>query len=191
VIVGGGFAGFWAAMAARRVAGAHTDIALISRDPILQIRPRLYEADPQDLGVDLRPLLAATDVRFVQGDAIGLDVDRHVVELVGGELEYARVVVATGSSMRRPPVPGAHEAFSIDTQSDATLFDRRLAEIAQTCANPVIAVIGSGFTGLELVLELRDRIATHGGESQAERLRIVLVDRAPVAARALGPVHGL
>jgi NADH:ubiquinone reductase (H+-translocating) len=187
VIVGGGFAGFWAAMAARRVAGAHIDIALISRDPILQIRPRLYEADPEDLGVDLRPLLAATDVRFVQGDAIGLDVDRRVVELVGGQLEYARVVVATGSSMRRPPVPGAYEAFSIDTQSDATLFDRRLAEVAQTCANPVIAVIGSGFTGLELVLELRDRIATHGGESQAERLRIVLVDRAPVAARALGP----
>jgi NADH:quinone reductase (non-electrogenic) len=186
VIVGGGFAGFWAAIAARRVC-THVDIALISRDPILQIRPRLYEADPQDLGVDLRPLLAAARVELVQGEAVRLDTGRRVVELGSGELEYGRLVVATGSSMRRPSVPGAEEAFSIDTQPDAICFDRRLAEVARTCASPVIAVIGSGFTGIELALELRDRIATHGSHGQAERMRIVLVDRGPVVGRALGP----
>jgi NADH dehydrogenase len=54
VVVGGGFAGFWAAVAARRVAPA-VDVVLVSRTPMLEMRPRLYEAEPaggegRDLG---------------------------------------------------------------------------------------------------------------------------------------------
>jgi NADH dehydrogenase len=44
LVIGGGFAGFWAAVAARRVAGARTGVTLVSREPMLEIRPRLYEA---------------------------------------------------------------------------------------------------------------------------------------------------
>src|SRR3546814_4961950 len=54
LVVGGGFAGFWAAMAARRVAGEQASVTLVSREPVLQMRPRLYEARPETLGVDLR-----------------------------------------------------------------------------------------------------------------------------------------
>ena len=39
-----------------------------------------------------------------------------------------------------------------------------------------IAVLGTGFTGIELALNLRDRMAVHGGPAAAKRLRIVLVD---------------
>jgi NADH dehydrogenase len=188
VVVGGGFAGFWAAVAARRAGGPRLSITVVSREPVLQIRPRLYEAQPQELGVDLLPLLEKVEVEFVRGDAAALDPALRTVTLREGDIvPYARLVVATGSAMRRPPVPGAERAYSIDTQSDAIGFDRRLARIAETRARPVIAVLGSGFTGLELALELRDRIAAHGSEAQAERLRIVLIDRAPVVGRALGP----
>jgi NADH:ubiquinone reductase (H+-translocating) len=188
VVVGGGFAGFWAAIAARRVGGSRLSIALVSREPVLQIRPRLYEAEPQELGVDLLPLLEKVDVEFVRGDAVALDPALRTVTLREGDIvPYARLVVATGSAMRRPLVPGAGWAYSIDTQSDAIVFDRRLARIAETSARPVIAVVGSGFTGIELALELRDRIVARGSEAQAERLRIVLIDRALVVGRALGP----
>jgi NADH dehydrogenase len=188
VVVGGGFAGFWAAIAARRVGGSRLSIALVSREPVLQIRPRLYEAEPQELGVDLLPLLEKVDVEFVRGDAVALDPALRTVTLREGDIvPYARLVVATGSAMRRPLVPGAGWAYSIDTKSDAIVFDRRLARIAETSARPVIAVVGSGFTGIELALELRDRIVARGSEAQAERLRIVLIDRALVVGRALGP----
>ena len=46
-IVGGGFAGFWAALAARRVAGSRAEVTLVSPQPVLQVRPRLYEARPE------------------------------------------------------------------------------------------------------------------------------------------------
>jgi NADH dehydrogenase len=188
LIIGSGFAGFWAAVAARRVASSGAAVTLVAPEPVLEIRPRLYEANPETLGVDLLPLLRKVDIRFVRGAAIGLDTAARTVTLAGGErLAYDRLVVATGSRMRRPPVPGAETAFSVDTQADAIAFDRRLAEIARDVAAPTIAVVGAGFTGIELALELRDRLTAHGAESAAERLRIVLIDRAAAVGPELGP----
>jgi NADH dehydrogenase len=187
VIVGGGFAGFWAAVAARRVGGDQVRITMVSPQPVLQIRPRLYEAHPETLGVDLVPLLETVQVSFVEASVIGVDVAGHVLTLSSGDtLGYDRLVVATGSVMRRPPVPGADDAFSIDDQAEAIAFDRRLAEIAES-PHPSIAVIGAGFTGIELALELRDRLATYGPAAAAEALRVVLVDRVDVVGNDLGP----
>jgi NADH:ubiquinone reductase (H+-translocating) len=186
LIIGGGFAGFWAAIAAKRVAVSRARVTLLSREPLLQMRPRFYEANPQSLCVDLQAPLAAAGVGFVQGEACDLDTAARIVSLVSGDvLSYARLVVATGSTMRRPAVPGASDAYSVDTRDDAITFDRRLAEIARTSRHPTIAVVGAGFTGIELALELRDRIAVH--RCDAEALRIVLVDRADTVGAELGP----
>jgi len=187
VVVGGGFAGFWAAVAARRVAPAEVDVVLVSRDPVLQVRPRLYEAEPESLQVDLLPLLERVGVDFIPGEATALDHDaRRLVLDDEQEIPYARLVVATGSAMRRPPLPGSDEAYSIDTVEEAIAFDRRLAEIAPDGGAPTLAVVGAGFTGIELTLELRDRLAFHGARGQAERARILLVDRAEVVGPELG-----
>jgi NADH dehydrogenase len=184
LVLGGGFAGFWAAMAAKRVA-ANAAVALVSRTPVLEMRPRLYEAHPETLGADLKEPLAAAGIGFIEGEAVGLDVAARKLKLASGEdLSYARLVIATGSALRRPPIPGVDRTFSIDTQAEAIRLDRYLAEIARKPGASVV-VIGGGFTGIELVLELRDRIAVHGGDG--ERLRIVLIDRAAETGAALGP----
>jgi NADH dehydrogenase len=205
LIIGGGFAGFWAALAARRVAGSRFGVILVSPEPALVMRPRLYEARPETLAVDLLPLLRKVDVGFVRGAAIGLDTAAKTVTLAAGDrLAFDRLVVATGSRMRRPPVPGAAAAFSVDTQGEAIVFDRRLAEIAKNVAAPTIAIVGAGFTGIELALELRDRFQAHvpakwtpvrrqehapmkESHGAAERLRIVLIDRAATVGLELGP----
>jgi NADH dehydrogenase len=188
LIIGGGFAGFWAAVAARRVAGPRAGVTLVSREPVLEIRPRLYEARPESLAVALPPLLRKVDVSFVCGEAIRLDTAAKAVMIAAGDrLAYDRVVVATGSRMRRPSVPGAEAAFSVDTQAEAIAFDRRLGEIVRDVAEPTIAVVGAGFTGIELALELRDRLVMHGADGVAERTRIVLIDRAETVGPELGP----
>ncbi len=179
LIVGGGFAGFWAAMAAKRLAGDKAEVMLVSRTPTLEMRPRLYEANPETLGIDLSTPLAAAGIRFVESEATGLDLGARRVQLKGNALPYDRLVIATGSAMRRPPVAGADQAYSIDTQAEAIRLDRRLAQGVRS-----IAVIGAGFTGIELALELRDRVAAHGGDG--ETLRIVLIDRAQTVGAELG-----
>jgi NADH dehydrogenase len=185
VVVGGGFAGFWAAVAARRVGGSTIAIKLISPEPSLVIRPRLYEANPHQLSVDLVPLLALLDIEFVRGSAVDLQADSRALLLDSGtSLHYDRLVVAVGSVMSRPAIPGAEEAYSIDCQADAVVFDRRLAEMALHNGEQSIAVVGAGFTGIELALELPDRLNVHGGNGDA--LRVVLIDRSPVVGNELG-----
>src|SRR5258708_33525794 len=106
LIIGGGFAGFWAALAARRVAGSRAGVTLVSPEPVLEIRPRLYEARPETLAVALLPLLRKGDGSFVRGEAIRLDTAAQGVTLAAGDrLAYDRLVVATGSRMRRRPGP--------------------------------------------------------------------------------------
>ena len=188
LIIGGGFAGFWAAVAARRVAGPRAEVTLLSPAPMLEIRPRLYEAKPETLGVDMRPHLATLGIGFVRGEAVALDAAAKIVTpAIGDNLAYDRLIVATGSRMRRPPVLGAAAAFSVDNQAAAIAFDQRLAEIARGVATPTIAVVGAGFTGIELALELRDRLKVHGADEAAERARIVLIDRAETIGPELGP----
>jgi NADH:ubiquinone reductase (H+-translocating) len=187
VIIGGGFAGFWAALAARRIIGPPMPVTLVSPEPVLQIRPRLYERNPETLAINPLPLLASVDVSFTQGEAVALDPDAQRVALASGALiEYQRLVVATGSRMRRPPIPSADLAYSIDNQREALTFDSRLKVIAREARMPRIVVIGAGFTGIELALELRDRLAEHGGSEAAERASLVLLDRADVLGPELG-----
>src|SRR3546814_18068893 len=110
------------------------------------MRPRLYEARPETLGVDLLPLLAKTGVRFIAGEATGLELgDGAVVLGTGARVGYDRLVVATGSRMRRPPVPGSEETYSIDTQGEAVAFDRRLGETARSDREAALATVGAGF----------------------------------------------
>ena len=187
VIVGGGFAGFWAAAAARRAGGSGVDITLVSSGGELQMRPRLYEAHPETLGVELAPFLHTLDVRFIIDTAVGLDLDRHEIILRDGVLAFDRAVIAAGSVMRRPNVAGADEAFSIDTQAEAIAFDRHLARLADSGKQITVVVVGAGFTGIELALELRTRLAALRTSEQPDDLRIVLVDRAADVGVDLGP----
>jgi NADH dehydrogenase len=187
IVVGSGFAGFWASLAARRIAGRRLGITLVSRAPVLQMRPRLYEAFPESLAVDLRPHLSAVGVGFMAGEVTSLDIDPHAIKLATGERRnYERLIVTTGSQLRRPPVLGAGDAFSIDSQPDAIVFDLHLREIARAVERPSIAVVGAGFTGIELALELRARVAVHNESGVAERLQIHLFDRAPLVGPELG-----
>src|SRR3546814_12137034 len=97
------------------------------------MRPRLDEARPETLGVDLLPLLAKTGVRFIAGEATGLELgDGAVVLGTGARVGYDRLVVATGSRMRRPPVPGSEETYSIDTQGDAVALEPLLGGNARS-----------------------------------------------------------
>ena len=73
LIIGAGFAGMYAATSAARlrhlqgVSPDELEIALISPEPFLVVRPRLYEANPETMKAPLTELFQATEVRYVQG----------------------------------------------------------------------------------------------------------------------------
>jgi NADH dehydrogenase len=199
LIVGAGFAGVWGALAAARVldgAGVTSrdvEVTLISPKPELQIRPRLYEREPQRMAAPLLPLLDAIGVKFVAGSVDELDVHGKRVTVVAatGErqtLGYDRLLLTSGSKLNRPPVPGlAKYAFSTDSIDDAVLLDQHLAQLAQqpdTPARNTVAVVGCGFTGIEVATEMPGRLRERFGADAA--IRVVVVGAQPDIGPDLG-----
>ncbi|MDQ2847790.1 MAG: FAD-dependent oxidoreductase [Actinomycetota bacterium] len=82
----------------------------------------------------------------------GLDLAAHHVSLAGGErIGYDKLLLATGSAVRRLDVPGA--------ELDGVLYLRRLADCeaikAAFAAASRVAIIGAGWIGLETAAAAR------------------------------------
>jgi NADH dehydrogenase len=185
VIAGGGFAGLWAALVARREINERTPvpITVVSRDEYLTIRPRLYEAKPEALRVLLADTLSPVGIELVVAEIEDVDPARQYLSTSAGDLGYERLVLATGSRLRTLPVPGAERCLDIDTYAGALQLDSRLSQL--TARNNRIVIIGAGFTGIELATELRPRIAITNPELAAV-VEIVLVDQATEVGSELG-----
>ncbi|MGU8080419.1 NAD(P)/FAD-dependent oxidoreductase [Burkholderia pyrrocinia] len=188
LIVGAGFAGVWGALGAARAldkAGAGSgdvEITLISPKPELQIRPRLYESEPQRMAAPLLPLLDAVGVNFVEGSVEEISVREKTlsVALADGQkrlLAYDRLLLTSGSSLSRPPVPGlAEHAFSVDRIEDAVALDSHFAALAKLPDSPArntVAVVGCGFTGIEVATELPKRLREWFGADVASRVVVI------------------
>jgi NADH dehydrogenase len=196
VIVGGGFAGLWATLVARRQiedAGAAIPVTLVSTSDQLTMRPRLYEPDPEDYRAPLRPVVETAGARLTIGAVTSIDTEGQSVTLSdgGGQIAYDRLVLATGSVLRRPPIDGAERhGFDNDTWSQAMVLEQHLAATLGGPPPPggdTFVVIGAGFTGIEIATEMRTRIAKHAGKVRAEAARVVLLDRTAQVGAKLGP----
>lgn len=198
VIVGGGFAGMWAALTAAREfasADAEVGITLVSRDEYLTVRPRLYEAFSEGLRAPLMPLFGPLGISLKLGSVESIDATGKAVEVLeaGGRttrLPYDRLVLAAGSVQRPLPIPGAAEfALDVDTFAGAQRFDEHLKAVLRGPDGPGrlgFVVVGAGFTGIEMAAELRTRIRLHADEETARKARVVLVERADAVGPELG-----
>jgi len=199
LIIGAGFAGMYAALSAARlrdVQGVSPDeleIALIAPEPTLVVRPRLYEAKPETLTAPLLEVLKSIDVVYVQGSAETIDTNARMVKVstAGGTrktLSYDRLVVATGSRLFRPNIPGlAEHGFSVDSLDDAVALDKHLHSLADRPARngrDTIVVAGGGFTGIEAATEMPARLrAILGKETKP---RVIIVERNGAIAPDMG-----
>ncbi len=199
VVIGAGFAGMNAALSAARLRDAkgvspdELEIAVISPQPVLVIRPRLYEPAPETLTAPLLELFRATNVVYVQGSVETIDTKAGSVDVVAprdqrSALTYDRLVLAAGSRLFRPNLPGlAEHGFSVDSLDDAVALDRhlhRLADAPRSAARATVVVAGGGFTGIEAATEMPARLRAILGEDAP--IRVVIVERGDVIAPDMG-----
>ncbi|WP_020655418.1 NAD(P)/FAD-dependent oxidoreductase [Massilia niastensis] len=200
VIAGSGFAGMWAALAAARaahVAGKSDDISITVVSPVaeLHMRPRLYEAALEGMAPELGPLFTAVGVRHVAGKIEAIHAaDRHVAVVRNDgareNLSYDRFILATGSQVVSPPVPGLAEySFNVDQLHEAQKLERHLRDLPnrpESEARNTVVIVGGGFTGIETATEMPERLRAILG--QDAKVRVVVVDHAPAVGFELGPV---
>ena len=88
LIIGAGFAGMYAALAAARLRDTQgvspdmLEITIASPEPRLVIRPRLYERSPETMVAPLAELFEAIDVRYVRGQVDLIDPGTTSVAIV-------------------------------------------------------------------------------------------------------------
>ena len=199
LIIGAGFAGMYAALSSARlrdIQGVSPDaleIALIAPEPTLVVRPRLYEPKPETLTAPLLDVLKAIDVDYVQGSAETIDTKAQTVQITTPKgthktLSYDRLVIATGSRLFRPDIPGlAEHGFSVDSLDDAIALDKHLHALADRPAvngRDTIVVAGGGFTGIEAATELPARLRKILGKGA--KPRVIIVDRNSAIAPDMG-----
>ena len=175
VIVGGGFAGLWAARALRR---APVQITLIDRTNHHLFQPLLYQVataglSAPDIAAPLRHILRAqanVEVRLAGVERV--EADAHRVWLDdASSLEYDSLLLASGATHAYfGHDDWAEHAPGLKTLDDALRLRRRLLlafERAETESDPAaraawlsFAIVGGGPTGVELAGTLAE-IARH------------------------------
>jgi NADH dehydrogenase len=103
-------------------------------------------------------------------------------------LSYDRLIVATGSRLYRPAIPGlAEHAFSVDQLKDAIALDRHLHSLADRPASngrDTVVVAGGGFTGIEAATEMPARLRAILGRNA--KPRVIIVERGNAIAPDMG-----
>lgn len=163
LVLGGGFAGLWAALGAARkldemgVGPDRAEVVLVERNPFHNIRVRNYEADLEPVTVPLAEVLDPAGIRHLQGEVTGIDTAGRRIALRGQSgpetLGWDRLVFALGSHLHLPDLPGAREhGFDVDSHAGACRLAAHLADLARGPPSPArdtVVVAGAGFTGLE------------------------------------------
>jgi NADH:ubiquinone reductase (H+-translocating) len=210
VIVGGGFAGLFAARALRR---ANVSVTLIDRAQHHLFQPLLYQCatgilSEGKIAVPLRDVLKKhQNVDCVMAEVTGFDAEgrRVIARRVGGDLlkyGYDDLIVAAGV---RSSYFGHDEYASwapgMKTISDALAIRRRMYgafEMAETAPTPeerrtylTFALVGAGPTGVELAGQIRE-VATKTLRAEfrtikPEDARVLLFDGGSAPLAVFGP----
>jgi NADH dehydrogenase len=213
LVLGGGFAGVFAAKELQRRLAGIADIELINELNYFTFQPLLPEVAAGSISVrdavaPLRRLLPGVRVR--QAQIYDIDLERKVVVIFQGlqrrytEVGYDQLVLALGQSVDLSRIPGlAAHALSMKTLSDALTLRNSVIdklEHADITALPEVkkelltfTVIGGGFSGVETageMMELIERSLTFYPNIERREVRVLLIEFADRLLGELPPSLG-
>lgn len=172
-ILGGGFGGLYTALRLEKLAwaeGRKPEITLIDRQPNFVFTPLLYELitgemQSWEIAPPFNELLQGTHIRFVQGSIDRVDLEQRQVAIADGEtIAYDRLVLALGCETPTDSVPGVSEyAIPFRSLADAHRLDAKLRLLEASDRERIrVAIVGAGYSGVELACKLADRLQERG-----------------------------
>lgn len=191
VILGAGYGGVLAAQTVRKYySKAQANVTLINKTPTHQIITELHRLaagsiSEQAVAMPVEKLLKGLDVDFKVATVESFNVDKKEVVLSGGNtLSYDALVVGLGSKTAYFGIPGLEEnSLVLKSADDANKVYNQIQDKIKAYAaskNPADATIligGGGLTGVELVGEIADKLASfclpHGVDPKEIKLQLV------------------
>ncbi|MBD2017181.1 NAD(P)/FAD-dependent oxidoreductase [Microcoleus sp. FACHB-53] len=177
-ILGGGFGGLYTALRLSQLPWEkpqRPEIILVDQNDRFLFTPLLYELLTGELQTwEIAPpyeeLLVHTGVRFTQAAVDGINVEERQVQLHDGpEFAYDRLVLAMGGETPLDMAPGVTEyGLGFRTVADAYRLEERLRILEESDRDKIrVAIVGAGYSGVELACKLAERLGDRG------RLRLI------------------
>ncbi|NET60102.1 MAG: NAD(P)/FAD-dependent oxidoreductase [Symploca sp. SIO2E6] len=177
-ILGGGFGGLYTALRLSQLPWEklqQPEVILVDHNDRFLFLPLLYELltgelQTWEIAPPFEELLANTGVRFTQATVAGIDVDEQQIQLQeGAGFAYDRLVLALGGMTPLDRIPGSVEyALPFRTLTDVYHLEERLRILEESDKDKIrVAVVGGGYSGVELACKLSERLGSRG------RLRLI------------------
>jgi|AGSF01.1.fsa_nt_gi NADH dehydrogenase, FAD-containing subunit len=177
-ILGGGFGGLYTALRLSQLPwqkSEQPEIVLVDQNDHFLFLPLLYELLTNELQTwEIAPafeeLLKDTNVRFCQGVVSEIDIESKQVKLQNNSpISYDYLVLAMGGETPLDQVPGAKEyAIPFRTIANAYRLEEQLRKLENSDRDKIrVAIVGGGYSGVELACKLADRLGTKA------RIRII------------------
>jgi NADH dehydrogenase len=128
------------------------------------------ELETWEIAPPFTELLANTSIRFQQAEVEEIDITEKIVRLKQAPaLSYDYLVLAMGGETPMDGVTGAPEhAIPFRTIADAYQLEERLKILEQSTQDKIrVAIVGGGYSGVELACKLAERLGERG------RLRMI------------------
>jgi NADH:quinone reductase (non-electrogenic) len=208
-IVGAGFAGLQAAFELERFFRVSEDheIILIGEFNYFLFTPLLPQVassyiNPRHIVQPVRDIRGRRRFRFLRDTVEAVDLGARRLRLASGPLDYDYLVLAPGSRTDYFGIPGAREhTLDYKTLEDAVTLRERILDLCEHADHSsdaaervrllTVVVVGGGYTGVELMAELRDffhqYVVRRFRGIHREDLRLVLVEAAPEILRSVHP----
>jgi NADH dehydrogenase len=172
-ILGGGFGGLYTALRLSQLPWENSrspEIVLIDKNDRFLFSPLLYELvtgemQTWEIAPPFEELLSDTGILFYQASVTKIDVENKRIQLDNtSDLTYDKLVISMGGKSPLNIVPGAIlHAIPFRTLNDAYRLGEKLRLLEQEKKDYIrIAVVGGGYSGVELACKLADRLGERG-----------------------------
>ncbi|HEY4554313.1 MAG TPA: NAD(P)/FAD-dependent oxidoreductase [Bacillaceae bacterium] len=204
VVLGAGYGGLMTVTRLQKQLGSNdADIVLVNKNDYHYETTWLHEASAGTLHhdrvrYDISDVINRSRTEFVKGTVVKVEPSENKVILEDGELSYDYLVLALGAAPETFGIKGLDQyAFSIVNVNAARQIREHIeyqfatykVEEEKKPERLTIVVGGAGFTGIEFLGELGNRIPELCREYDIDRnlVRIVCVEAAPTALPGFDP----
>ena len=204
LVLGAGYGGLTTVVNLQKIMGTdEVDITLINKNEYHYESTWLHEAaagtmTPEQVRYDIKEVIDPVKVRFVQATVEEIDVKGKRVLTDNGEFTYDYIVIALGFEGETFGIEGLDKyALSIANVKAARYIREHIefqfatwsTEEVKDDSRLNIVVGGAGFTGIEFLGELANRVPELCKEFDVprEKVRVICVEAAPMVLPGFDP----